>query len=125
MVEEAQRLAAAGGSPTTEAYVAAAASEIHACDGDEPASRRSIERGEEPSPGSRSTRVGSGENLRRIRTLYAEDLRVHWDHPDVRALGDRLASCDAARHCPGERPRGAAPPLDARRRALLRIAPRW
>jgi hypothetical protein len=35
--------------------------------------------------------LGSGENIRRIRTLYAEDLRDHRDHPDVRALGDRLA----------------------------------
>jgi hypothetical protein len=35
--------------------------------------------------------LGSGESIRRIRTLYGEDLRAHRDHPAVRALGDRLA----------------------------------
>lgn len=35
--------------------------------------------------------LGSGHHVRRIRALYAEELRTHWDHPDVRALGDRLA----------------------------------
>lgn len=35
--------------------------------------------------------LGSGENLRRIRTLDAEEVRDPRDHPDVRALGDRLA----------------------------------
>jgi hypothetical protein len=173
MVDEAQRLSATGGSLTTEAYVAAATSEIHACSGDELGSRRSIELGEgalshrtdddplwighgrfdavrlranhaanlmrferpetvdvlrsvlgQYADERRQTRVyplanlaralvqqgeiiegascagetltlavalGSGENIRRVRTLYGEDLREHRDHPAVRALGDRLA----------------------------------
>jgi hypothetical protein len=173
MVEEAQRLAATSGSLTMEAYVATLASEIHACDGDELGSRRSVERAagalsrraaNEPpwighgrfdalkirtddaanlvrfakpeavdtlrsmldqyGPERRKSRcygsanlaralvqqgelvegasraadaltlageLGSGENIRRIRTLYGEDLRDHRDHPAVRALGERLA----------------------------------
>lgn len=173
MLDEARRLAATSGSLTTTAYVAAASSEIQACDGDEPGSRRSIELGEgalsrrtgddplwighgrfdavrlrandaanlvrferpeavdvlrsvlgQYADERRQTRVyplanlaralvqqgeivegagcagetltlavalGSGENIRRIRTLYGDDLREHRDHRAVRALGDRLA----------------------------------
>lgn len=173
MVEEAQRLATSSGSLTTEAYIASAASEMHACNSDEPSSRRSMEHadrvlscvaGTDPSwvghgtfdtvrlqvseavnlarfkkpeaadalrcvlehygPEQRksqcyqsthlaralvqqgeieegvrigasaltlATELGSGQNIRRIRTLYGEDLREHRDHPTVRVLGDRLA----------------------------------
>jgi hypothetical protein len=86
MVEEARRLATASGSPITEAYVATLASEIHACDGDEAGSRRSVER----AAGALSRRaenappwIGHGRfDALKIRTYDAANL-VRFGKPEA------------------------------------------